>query len=76
MVVAVLLLLPGQVVAQEEAAGPDVQVLLDRAEEVYDALSSMQASFEQTIEIPLLGRRRDGSGTWYQKGPGRFKMDF
>jgi len=76
VVVAVLLFLPGQVVAQEDAAGPDVQVLLDRAEEVYDGLSSMQAIFEQTIEIPLLGRRRDGSGTWYQKGPGRFKMDF
>ena len=76
-VVVALLSLPGQAVAQEpEADGPDVQVLLDRAEEVYDGLSSMKAVFEQTIEIPLLGRRRDGSGTWYQKGPGRFKMDF
>jgi len=75
--VVALLSLPGQAVAQEpEADGPDVQVLLDRAEEVYDGLSSMKAVFEQTIEIPLLGRRRDGSGTWYQKGPGRFKMDF
>lgn len=77
LVLLALPLLPGQAVAQKaEADGPDVQVLLDRAEEVYDGLSSMQALFEQTIEIPLLGRRRDGSGTWYQKGPGRFKMDF
>jgi outer membrane lipoprotein carrier protein len=36
----------------------------------------MTAEFEQTIEIPLLGRKRDGRGTWYQKGQGRFKMDF
>lgn len=77
LLAALLSFLPGQAVAQEAAAaGPDVQFLLERAEEVYDGLSSMQAVFEQTIEIPLLGRRRDGSGTWYQKGPGRFKMDF
>jgi len=53
-----------------------VRDLLDRAEEVYESLASMQADFEQTIEIPLLARRRDGSGIWYQKGRGRFKMDF
>ncbi|MGB5302424.1 MAG: outer membrane lipoprotein carrier protein LolA [Gemmatimonadota bacterium] len=77
LVAMALLLPPGQAVAQEAHAGaPDVQVLLDRAREVYDGLTSMQALFEQTIEIPLLGRRRDGSGSWYQKGPGRFKMDF
>jgi outer membrane lipoprotein carrier protein len=77
LVAVALLFLPGQVVGQKaDAASPDVQVLLDRAREVYDGLTSMQAVFEQTIEIPLLGRRRDGSGTWYQKGPGRFKMDF
>ena len=64
----------GQAGAGEEA--PDVRRLLERAEEVYDALSSMEAAFEQTIEIPLLARQRDGRGTWYQKGPGRFKMDF
>jgi outer membrane lipoprotein carrier protein len=72
-----LLLLPGQAVAQGDDAGrADVQVLLDRAQAAYEGLTSMQAEFEQTIEIPLLGRRRDGRGAWYQKGPGRFKMDF
>ena len=77
VVVALLLILPGQTVSQEaDTAPPDVQVLLDRAREAYDGLTSMQAFFEQTIEVPLLGRRRDGSGSWYQKGPGRFKMDF
>lgn len=54
----------------------DVSVLLDRAEATYGALRSMRAEFEQTIEIPLLDRRREGRGTWYQKGRGRFKMDF
>jgi outer membrane lipoprotein carrier protein len=53
-----------------------VRDLLATAEVVYDRLGSMQAEFEQTIEIPLLGRSRSGSGTWYQKGRGRFKMDF
>lgn len=59
-------------------AGSDAQVrrILARAEEVYDALGSLQAEFEQTIEVTLLGRSRSGSGTWYQKGRGRFKMDF
>jgi len=77
LIAMALLFVPGQAVAQEAGTpAPDVQVLLDRAREVYDGLTSMQAVFEQTIEIPLLGRRRDGSGSWYQKGPGRFKMDF
>ena len=76
-IILALLSLPGGAAGQgTEADEADVQVLLDRAEAVYDGLSSMQAEFEQTIEIPLLGRRRDGRGAWYQKGPGRFKMDF
>ena len=72
-----LSLAPGSLLAQvSEAESPDVQVLLDRARAVYDGLASMKADFEQTIEIPLLGRKREGRGTWYQKGPGRFKMDY
>lgn len=58
------------------ASDADVRRILTRAEEVYDALGSLQAEFEQTIEVTLLGRSRTGSGTWYQKGRGRFKMDF
>jgi outer membrane lipoprotein carrier protein len=68
-------LLPQSVDAQESKA-PEVRELLARAEQVYDGLSSMQAEFDQTIEIALLGRKRSGVGSWYQKGPGRFKMDF
>ena len=68
-------LVPPSAVAQQSEA-PEVRDLLSRAEQVYDGLTSMQAQFDQTIEIALLGRKRTGSGTWYQKGPGRFKMDF
>ncbi len=67
---------PGVARAQTAADAQDVRTLLERAESVYEALESMQAGFEQTIEIPLLGRRREGSGMWYQKGRGRFKMEF
>jgi len=58
------------------AGSPAVRELLDRAQQVYESLGSMRAEFQQTIEIPLLARRRDGRGIWYQKGRGRFKMDF
>ncbi len=60
----------------QAAADPDVRDLLTRAEARYGELASMQADFEQTIEIPILERKRTGHGVWYQKGPGRFKMDF
>lgn len=63
-----------QAFAQETSG--DVRAALARAEEVYDGLTSLEAQFEQTIEVTLLGRSRTGSGTWYQKGRGRFKMDF
>ena len=65
-----------QSVGAQQSEPPEVRDLLARAEQVYDGLSSMQAEFDQTIEIALLGRKRSGSGTWYQKGNGRFKMDF
>ena len=53
--------LPPTVVAQQSEA-PEVRDLLARAEQVYDGLSSMQAEFDQTIEIELLGRKRSGTG--------------
>jgi outer membrane lipoprotein carrier protein len=62
--------------AQQPSGAPDVRDLLGRAESRYEALSSMRAEFDQTIEIPLLGRKRSGTGHWYQKGRGRFKMEF
>ena len=60
----------------QESGQPEVRDLLARAEATYDGLSSMRARFVQKIEITLLGRERTGSGDWYQKGRGRFKMDF
>ncbi|MFQ5528963.1 MAG: outer membrane lipoprotein carrier protein LolA [Gemmatimonadota bacterium] len=74
LAVSGLLTANGSVAAQEPAE--DVRAALARAEEVYDGLTSLEAQFEQTIEVTLLGRSRTGSGTWYQKGRGRFKMDF
>lgn len=63
----------GQQMARSDA---EVRDILARADSVYDALTSLEAEFDQTIDVTLLGRRSSGSGTWYQKGPGRFKMDF
>lgn len=62
--------------AQQPSGAPEVRELLGRAEARYDALTSLRAEFDQKIEIPLLGRERTGSGRWYQKGRGRFKMEF
>lgn len=50
--------------------------LLRRAEARYRELRSLRARFHQTVEVPLLNKERTGEGTWYQKGRGRFKMDF
>ena len=60
----------------QDAAEPDVRAILARGRAVYEGVSSMQAGFVQTIEIPILERSRTGRGTWYQKGRSRFKMDF
>jgi outer membrane lipoprotein carrier protein len=75
---AVLVAGPGALkpAVAQETAEPDVRDLLARAEATYDGLRSLRARFDQTIEITLLGRERSGSGDWYQKGRGRFKMDF
>lgn len=75
LVSSVLIGLPQAVGAQQPEV-PDVRSLLARAEQTYDGLTSMKATFDQTIEIVLLQRKRSGTGTWYQKGSGRFKMDF
>ncbi len=72
-----ILALPPPVAAQENPASPpDVEELLSRARQVYSGLGSLRAEFEQTIEVPLLARSRTGTGAWYHKGRGRFKMDF
>ena len=65
------LALPAEAGAQE-----DVRRILARADSVYGELTSLEAEFDQTIDVTLLGRSRSGTGTWFQKGPGRFKMKF
>ncbi len=69
-----IILTSGLAMAQEST--DEVREALARAEKIYDGLTSLEAQFEQTIEVTLLGRSRTGSGTWYQKGRGRFVMDF
>jgi len=54
----------------------DVHALLGRAEARYDSLHSLRARFQQTIQVPLLDKSREGHGTWYQEGRARFRMDF
>ena len=74
-----LLCMPGAGAAQATALpaqAPDVHQLLRQAEQVYGSLESLQATFEQSVDVPLLEKSRWGTGTWYQKGPGRFLMDF
>lgn len=64
---------------QEATAGPpDPGRLLERAAAAYDSLRTLRARFRQVVEMQVFDppRRREGEGTWYQKKPGRFRMDF
>ena len=54
----------------------EVREILACAEAKYGSLRTLRARFKQTIDVPLLERTRTGSGLWYQKGRGRFKMEF
>lgn len=54
----------------------DVDSLLALANSAYASLDRLKAAFAQRIENPLLGRTREGRGTWYQAGRNRFRMDF
>lgn len=57
---------------------PDADSILSEARARYEALGSLKASFRQSIEMRVFEppRRREGSGTWYQERPDRFRMDF
>lgn len=57
-------------------AAPDARAILRAAEERYGELSSLRATFRETVRVPLLDRERSGTGTWYQKGRGLFKLDY
>ena len=65
---------PGPV---DDASGQvGVDSLLALANSAYASLDRLKAAFAQRIENPLLGRTREGRGTWYQAGRNRFRMDF
>ena len=55
---------------------PDPRAVLRRAQERYRSLESLRAEFRERVQVPLLNRERSGSGTWYQKGRGLFKLDY
>ncbi len=54
----------------------DLDSLLAVADQEYARLTSLRAAFTQRIENPLIGRTREGRGTWYQAGRRFFRMDF
>ncbi|WP_420635273.1 LolA family protein [Candidatus Palauibacter sp.] len=54
----------------------EVDSLLALADAAYVRLERLRAAFSQRIENPLLGRTREGTGTWHQAGRNRFRMDF
>ncbi len=60
----------------DEVGRVDVDSLLALANSAYASLGRLKAAFAQRIENPLLGRTREGRGTWYQAGRNRFRMDF
>lgn len=68
--------LAGPTDADTSGEAPRARRLIRRAAERYRQLRSLRAHFRDTSEVPLLDRRRSGEGTWYQKGRGRFKMDY
>ncbi|MXX78766.1 MAG: hypothetical protein F4Z33_07340 [Gemmatimonadales bacterium] len=61
---------------EDEPGRVDVDSLLALANSAYASLGRLKAAFAQRIENPLLGRTREGRGTWYQAGRNRFRMDF
>lgn len=57
---------------------PDPDSLLREARARYESLGTLRARFTQSIEMRVFEppRKREGSGTWYQRRPDRFRMDF
>ncbi|MGH7457943.1 MAG: LolA family protein [Longimicrobiaceae bacterium] len=61
---------------QSEPSDPGAGEILRRVERVYSSMRSLQASFEQELEVPLLDETRRSSGVIYQRRPNRFLMRF
>lgn len=58
------------------ASAQDGVAILDRAAARYAAVSTLCARFVQTLEVPLLGEQRTGSGRVCQARPNLFAMRF
>ncbi|WP_420447632.1 LolA family protein [Candidatus Palauibacter sp.] len=68
---------PAPALPDQGEPGPvDVDSLLALANSAYASLDRLRAAFSQRIENPLLGRTREGRGSWHQAGRNRFRMDF
>jgi chaperone LolA len=65
------MVLGAQSVAAQNAVGA-----LNRAEEAYHRLASLQAEFVQTIVNPMLGGPETSRGVLYLEPPGKFAMRF
>lgn len=57
---------------------PGAEEILRRARAAYGSLRTLRAEFHQVLEMRVFEppRRREGRGTWYQKKPALFRMDF
>jgi outer membrane lipoprotein carrier protein len=58
------------------AGGLQPNEILERAEEAYAAVRSMEADFVQQVYVPLLDDTLDSRGKLYHRAPDRFLMSF
>ncbi|HZD04352.1 MAG TPA: outer membrane lipoprotein carrier protein LolA, partial [Longimicrobiales bacterium] len=54
----------------------DPWAVLEKAAERYAAVGTFCADFHQTLDVPLLGQTREGTGRLCQKPPDLFSMRF
>lgn len=68
---------PEELAVQQESNEPsEAEEILERVEEAYAGIRSMQADFVQHLSVPLLGTDRTSRGRIYQRKPDRFLMRF
>jgi outer membrane lipoprotein carrier protein len=60
----------------EATTAPDAAAILDRAEQAYSTVRSLQADFVQDLTVPLLESTQRSRGTMYHRRPDRFLMKF
>jgi chaperone LolA len=65
-----------QVPEQPAATGTAANDVLERAEQAYADVRSMEADFTQRVYVPLLETTIDSRGKMYHRAPDRFLMQF